>query len=554
MSSASWGVTPARRRSSPKDPAPAVSRGRARRNKEGEAAAAAELAEERKRLEGSAARLEMSSGAILRRNSSRQGLQDLLRLTTQWSIEDEEEAARERRRREREKQLQSQSEGDATDTGLPGETGIPAAQDNQFDFKPSGPLEMEEDEGFSDWSLKLEQRKQKWVAEGSPEAESACTREWSGAQDGVTTYRDRKDESENMEVEDKEEDYHVNEEEEEEMARKEGGSRVLREETLEIKDTKEHEDWNYRGEKPKQRDQENETEGSYTSSTWAQQEMMQEDRNEDAFQKEVTSEYQVQSKRILRSPRRSHEEEDQELDDGMQEAEAKLEKIRLRQEQKESMEFERTRQEQLEVDAELEEQRRLREEEEWRQEHEKQKHLARQEITDLTESLNRSIKKSNSIKKSEPALPISRIDERLEQYTHAVESSSKTTKLVRQPSIELPSAAEAVASKKNLFETGEAAAQSSAKTTPCKDTEGLNIGVSDLINQWAKGPSEEGAKQTPSKPTDLTAGDILSKRSLWEHKDSAQSANKGAAAGKKYKFVLTGHGKYEKVYVEDSNY
>ncbi|XP_029437964.1 lymphocyte-specific protein 1 isoform X2 [Rhinatrema bivittatum] len=523
------------------------------------------------------------------------------RLTTQWSIEDEEEAARERRRREREKQLQSQSEGDATDTGLPGETGIPAAQDNQFDFKPSGPLEMEEDEGFSDWSLKLEQRKQKWVAEGSPEAESACTREWSGAQDGVTTYRDRKDESENMEVEDKEEDYHVNEEEEEEMARKEGGSRVLREETLEIKDTKEHEDWNYRGEKPKQRDQENETEGSYTSSTWAQQEMMQEDRNEDAFQKEVTSEYQVQSKRILRSPRRSHEEEDQELDDGMQEAEAKLEKIRLRQEQKESMEFERTRQEQLEVDAELEEQRRLREEEEWRQEHEKQKHLARQEeekrklkedierrrleeteihqktfsssgsdgeepfsglspvsptvkITDLTESLNRSIKKSNSIKKSEPALPISRIDERLEQYTHAVESSSKTTKLVRQPSIELPSAAEAVASKKNLFETGEAAAQSSAKTTPCKDTEGLNIGVSDLINQWAKGPSEEGAKQTPSKPTDLTAGDILSKRSLWEHKDSAQSANKGAAAGKKYKFVLTGHGKYEKVYVEDSNY
>jgi len=32
-----------------------------------------------------------------------------------------------------------------------------------YDFKPSGNSELEEDEGFSDWSQKLEQRKQRWV-------------------------------------------------------------------------------------------------------------------------------------------------------------------------------------------------------------------------------------------------------------------------------------------------------------------------------------------------------------------------------------------------------
>lgn len=34
----------------------------------------------------------------------------------------------------------------------------------RFDGKLSGTSELEEDEGFSDWSQKLEQRKQKWAA------------------------------------------------------------------------------------------------------------------------------------------------------------------------------------------------------------------------------------------------------------------------------------------------------------------------------------------------------------------------------------------------------
>ncbi|KAM5183865.1 lymphocyte-specific protein 1 isoform 4-T4 [Callospermophilus lateralis] len=112
-------------------------------------------------------------------------------------------------------------------------------------------------------------------------------------------------------------------------------------------------------------------------------------------------------------------------------------------------------------------------------------------LADRTESLNRSIEKSNTVKRSQPALPIAKIDERLEQYTQAIESAGRTPRLSRQASIELPSMA--VASTKSLWETGEMQTLSSAKTPSCK--------------------------ATPS--------------------------------GKRYKFVATGHGKYEKVLVDE---
>uniref|UniRef100_A0A493U4I7 Lymphocyte specific protein 1 n=1 Tax=Anas platyrhynchos platyrhynchos TaxID=8840 RepID=A0A493U4I7_ANAPP len=195
--------------------------------------------------------------------------QESERLTAQWSVEDEEEAARERRRREREKQLRSQAEEGFNGTGSCSES-AGSAQENHYDFKPSGPSELEEDEGFSDWSQKLEQRKQ-------------------------------------------------------------------------------------------------------------------------------------------RSPRQSYEEEDS----GVREAEAKLEQIQL------------DREKMLTPVSSLPLQ-----------------------ITDRTESLNRSIKKSNSIKKSQPPLPVSKIDDRLEQYTQAIETSTKAPKPVRQPSLDLPTTSMMVASTK----------------------------------------------------------------------------------------------------------
>ncbi|KAM7110370.1 lymphocyte-specific protein 1 isoform 2-T2 [Ciconia maguari] len=332
------------------------------------------------------------------------------RLTAQWSVEDEEEAARERRRREREKQLRSQAEEGLNGSGSCSESAGPA-QENHYDFKPSGTSELEEDEGFSDWSQKLEQRKQ-------------------------------------------------------------------------------------------------------------------------------------------RSPRQSYEEEDS----GVREAEVKLEQIQLDRESLEEIreenvvtgeeerlcqEEEGVREQEEEERAEQEEKKRRRNEEEEEETPEKRQkapspasleeeelcsdHTAvcSMKITDRTESLNRSIKKSNSIKKTQPSLPVSKIDDRLEQYTQAIETSTKAPKPVRQPSLDLPTTSMMVASTKSLWETGEVAAQSAVKSPPCKD---------------------------------IVAGDIVSKRSLWEQKGNPKPETniKSTPSGKKYKFVATGHGQYKKVLIDDA--
>ncbi|KFP54512.1 Lymphocyte-specific protein 1, partial [Cathartes aura] len=325
------------------------------------------------------------------------------RLTAQWSVEDEEEAARERRRREREKQLRSQAEEGLNGTVSCSESAGPA-QENHYDFKPSGTSELEEDEGFSDWSQKLEQRKQ-------------------------------------------------------------------------------------------------------------------------------------------RSPQQSYEEED----GGVSEAEVKLEQIQLnrespeeiqeknvviREEERLCQEEEQVQEQEEEERAEQEEKKRRRNEEEEETPEKRQKapspaSLEEEELcSDHTavcsmKITDRTIKKSNSIKKTQPPLPVSKIDDRLEQYTQAIETSTKAPKSVRQPSLDLPTTSMMVASTKSLWETGEVAAQSAVKSPPCKD---------------------------------IVAGDIVSKRSLWEQKGNPKTETniKSTPSGKKYKFVATGHGQYKKVLIDDA--
>ncbi|XP_053779963.1 lymphocyte-specific protein 1 isoform X2 [Desmodus rotundus] len=143
----------------------------------------------------------------------------------------------------------------------------------------------------------------------------------------------------------------------------------------------------------------------------------------------------------------------------------------------------------------------------------------RTKLIDRTESLSRSIKKSNSVQRSQPVLPISKIDERLEHYTQAVETAGRAPKLTRQPSIELPSMT--VASTKSRWETGEVQAQSAVKGPSCKD---------------------------------IVAGD-MTKKKLWEQKgdSKAPTTAKSTPSGKRYKFVATGHGKYEKVLMDEGS-
>ncbi|NWI88433.1 LSP1 protein, partial [Pitta sordida] len=329
------------------------------------------------------------------------------RLTAQWSVEDEEEAARERRRREREKQLRSQAEEGLNGTGSCAES-TDQAEENHYDFKPSGTSELEEDEGFSDWSQKLEQRKQR-----SPQP--------------------------SYEEED-------------------GGVREAEVKMEQIQ---------------------------------LDQESLEEIREENVVIREEES--------LCRE-----EEQVQEQEEGEQ----------VKQEEKKrKIEEEDTREKRQKAPspANLEE-------EELCSDHTA---VCSVKITDRTESLNRSIQKSNSIKKTQPPLPVSKIDDRLEQYTQAIETSTKAPKPVRQPSLDLPTTSMMVASTKSLWETGEVTAHSSTKPLPCKD---------------------------------IVAGDIVSKRSLWEQKGNPkpESNIKSVPSGKKYKYVATGHGQYKKVLIDDA--
>ncbi|CAK6978263.1 caldesmon%2C smooth muscle [Scomber scombrus] len=176
------------------------------------------------------------------------------------------------------------------------------------------------------------------------------------------------------------------------------------------------------------------------------------------------------------------------------------------------------------------------------------------QITEKTQSLNRSLKKSNSFKKTQPLVLLPKIDDKLEQYAHAVENSLET-RAVKASLSDLPSAPE-VASKKNLFEAGDAWSQSPSKGATCKDTEGLKVGVAGLITQWVKGPTD-GSKQAAARPADVKAGDVMQKKNMWEIiGDSSEKPGqklKGSAGSKKYKFVVTGHGKYEKIPVDDDD-
>ncbi|XP_016530187.1 non-muscle caldesmon-like isoform X1 [Poecilia formosa] len=167
-------------------------------------------------------------------------------------------------------------------------------------------------------------------------------------------------------------------------------------------------------------------------------------------------------------------------------------------------------------------------------------------ITERTESLRRS---TSNIKKTSPPLSVSKIDKRLEEYTHALEISSKEGRSSCQALTELTGPAEPVASKKNLFEAGDAWNQNVASAAASKDADGLKVGVADLINQWVKGGEDGSRSGSPSKPAEIRPGGVLNKKNLWESLGDTLSSTRDGKENstKRYKYVVTGHGKYAKV-------
>lgn len=120
--------------------------------------------------------------------------------------------------------------------------------------------------------------------------------------------------------------------------------------------------------------------------------------------------------------------------------------------------------------------------------------------------------------------------------------------------MDVPTSPEPVSARKTLFEAGEAWNQNSAKAVSSKDTEGMKVGVSDLINQWVKGNGDVSIKSPSSKAAcqDVKAGEVRNIKGMWENLGDASSPDKPKGlAGKRYKFVENGHGKYEKVFINN---
>uniref|UniRef100_A0A9J8B7A4 Non-muscle caldesmon n=1 Tax=Cyprinus carpio carpio TaxID=630221 RepID=A0A9J8B7A4_CYPCA len=274
------------------------------------------------------------------------------------------------------------------------------------------------------------------------------------------------------------------------------------------------------------------------------------------------------SRGSLRSPE-APEADDADGEDARLEAERKLEELKRRRDEMESEEFERMRQKQQEAEVELEELKRKREErrkvleeEERRRKQEEAEMKAREEeekrrmkeeiekrraeaaekrqkvedpeegearkpfkcvsprgsslkIGERAEFLNRSAQKS-SVKASHSPV-VSKIDNRLEQYTSAVQSQVRSP---RSAAIDLPVVTDGIRNIKTMWEKGNVFSSGGSPASTNKDAAGIKVGVAGRINDWLNKTPETG-KTSGGRPADLKPGDVTSKRSLWENKGSS---------------------------------
>nr|XP_023662090.1 lymphocyte-specific protein 1-like [Paramormyrops kingsleyae] len=495
-----------------------------------------------------------------RRETSKQGLQNLLRLTAQRSMEDAEEIERERRRRAR-KLSATQQELDCGEP-LPERNAPHDGILHEIGFKPSCPSSQDEDEGFGDWTQKMEKSRRRDLEEHGMAKEGGTNSRQGGPLIG------RKIGTEAPPAEQVDEEEQVSKGS---MSRRVHGQEILKR-VERINDRKEKVQEGHRNEdtepgmtegkdprahqKEKVKGNRTDMKMSYISKVYLQQEGGQTDKG--THEQEVTSQA-AKVKRTLRGM--SLNPEGRTRMESFQETGYKLEQIQGSLQERENTE--REREEQRAIETELEGLR-MREEEEEHQWHiqtgndidGRVMEEPSYSITERTESLNRCLKKSSSFKKIQNPGCISKIDDKVEQYTHAIESSLKEAK---QAPTDMTSPPEPVAARKNLFEAGDAWNPSVTKGSPSKDAEALKVGVTDLITQWVKGNLDEGSRTSPPKPAEVKYGEVLHKKNLWETLGDtscfgkAGLGGKGPCSTKRYKFVVTGHGKYEKVPVSDDH-
>ncbi|XP_013875284.1 non-muscle caldesmon isoform X2 [Austrofundulus limnaeus] len=273
---------------------------------------------------------------------------------------------------------------------------------------------------------------------------------------------------------------------------------------------------------------------------------------------------------------RSAEASDEQDEDARLEAERKLEELKRRRDDAESEEFERMRQKQQEAEAELEELRKKREErrkvleeEERQRKQEEEGKKAREEeekrkmkeeiekrraeaaekrqkaddapdgegkpfkcvsprgsslkIGERAEFLNKSAQKSTMKASHSPV--VSKIDNRLEQYTSAAQRENKESRPPRSAASDLPLVTD-VRNIKSMWEKGDVFGSPGSGGSVFKEAAVIKTGVAGRINDWLSKTPESG-KTSGGRPTDLKPVDVTNKRSLWENKGASPTKMAG---------------------------
>ncbi|KAM7367034.1 hypothetical protein PAMP_014959 [Pampus punctatissimus] len=292
--------------------------------------------------------------------------------------------------------------------------------------------------------------------------------------------------------------------------------------------------------------------------------------HEEAAPKQHRKPERTLSRGSVRSPEVSVS--DDQDDTARLEAERKLEELKRRRDDAESEEFERMRQKQHEAEAELEELKRKREErkkvleeEERQKKQEEADRKAREEeekrkmkeeierrraeaaekrqkvedtldgegkpfkcvsprgsslkIGERAEFLNKSAQKSSTVKASHSPM-VSKIDNRLEQYTSAAQRENKESRSPRSGAVDLPMVTDSIRNIKSMWEKGNVFSSPGGSGSAFKEAAVIKTGVAGRINDWLNKTPESG-KTSGGRPTDLKPVDVTNKRSLWENKGAS---------------------------------
>ncbi|XP_034529564.1 caldesmon 1a isoform X5 [Notolabrus celidotus] len=492
--------------------------------------------------------------------------------------DDDEEAARERRRRARQERLMSRESeehcGQPDSLVMTNSHSVTETVSSSYGGGSGGG--DDEDQALQERMAKREERRQRRMMEAmerqkqlDAESNNSVSMEKNDAEEERPSswrrgrYRDHEDEEE----EEKTERYSSRREKEREEPRMEDEAAPEVEEQV---------DEGVEEEEEQQEEVEEEKPRSYMRDKVEERGRARDEQrkqngglHEEATPNQHRKPERTFSRGSVRSPEVSTS--DDQDDAARLEAELKLEELKRRRDDAESEEFERMRQKQQEAEVELEELKRKREErkkvldeEERQRKQEEEERKAREEeekrkmkeeierrraeaaekrqkvedtmdgeggpfkcvsprgsslkIGERAEFLNKSAQKSTMKAAHSPV--VSKIDNRLEQYTSAAQRENKESRSPRSGAVDMPLGTDSIRNIKSMWEKGNVFSSPGGGGGTFKEAAVMKTGVAGRINDWLNKTPESG-KTSGGRPADLKPVDVTNKRSLWENKGAS---------------------------------